>query len=534
MRKQLQELIDKGDFLGVDRCLLEAGADLPSWERLLIEAAVCFKQGRKREGESKLLLADSSPNRGFEVTQALARFYLAEDNQQRARIYAKRSYEEAPQSQRSLLAYMHTLLDVSDYKAVLELFEKHKASITFNRQFTLAAVSALRASGSRDRALSLVKKLLAKLPDDKVGLRLLADIYADADSRTGLAKYKESISKQIEKYGKPDVATCWNASLHFLRHREFEEGWSYWEMGFGREVGTMARKVPEQLNALKRLRQDDTLDPSRWVIVVPEQGIGDQILFLSGLLEIANHHPRLILIADQRIHALAKRSFPKLYVAYPGLADGIGQQLGLSIQGFLPYGSILPRVRRSLSDFPKKKTPFLIQDSSQVKKIRQQLIKKVADAKLIGISWKGGFWETQKKNKGIDFLAWVKALKMPGVHFVALQYGDIREERQLCQQHGIKCLFIGDTDFKKDIEKWTNIAAACDGIFSVSTALVHFTGALGIRTRIVLPNQYGPWVLGMDDEHHLVYPNTDIRRKAENVEADEFLSVEMKDFCATL
>ena len=57
------------------------------------------------------------------------------------------------------------------------------------------------------------------------------------------------------------------------------------------------------------------------------------------------------------------------------------------------------------------------------------------------------------------------------------------------------------------------IAAACDGIISVSTALVHFAGACGQKVGIVMPEPQGPWILGIDDEWSIAYPNVAIFRR---------------------
>ena len=41
-----------------------------------------------------------------------------------------------------------------------------------------------------------------------------------------------------------------------------------------------------------------------------------------------------------------------------------------------------------------------------------------------------------------------------------------------------------ELDFKVHIDDWVAIAGACDGIISVSTALVHFAGAIGQKVAV--------------------------------------------------
>ena len=44
------------------------------------------------------------------------------------------------------------------------------------------------------------------------------------------------------------------------------------------------------------------------------------------------------------------------------------------------------------------------------------------------------------------------------------------------------------------LDDWVAIAAACDGIISVSTALVHFAGAIGQKVAVVMPGNKGPGI----------------------------------------
>ncbi|MFL2656409.1 MAG: hypothetical protein ACJ0F0_02110 [Burkholderiaceae bacterium] len=64
-----------------------------------------------------------------------------------------------------------------------------------------------------------------------------------------------------------------------------------------------------------------------------------------------------------------------------------------------------------------------------------------------------------------------------------------------------------------------SIAAACDGIISISTALVHFAGAVGQKVALIMPEKQGPWILGLSDSQSIAYKNVRIyrREKGENM-----------------
>ena len=75
-----------------------------------------------------------------------------------------------------------------------------------------------------------------------------------------------------------------------------------------------------------------------------------------------------------------------------------------------------------------------------------------------------------------------------------------------------KVVTFDKLNFKEHIDEWVAIAAACDGIISVSTALVHFAGAIGQKVAVVMPGEQGPWHLGLKDTESMAYKNVRIYR----------------------
>ena len=47
---------------------------------------------------------------------------------------------------------------------------------------------------------------------------------------------------------------------------------------------------------------------------------------------------------------------------------------------------------------------------------------------------------------------------------------------------------------------------------SISTALVHFAGAVGQKVAVVMPAKQGPWHLGLEDKESMAYKNVRIFR----------------------
>ena len=88
-----------------------------------------------------------------------------------------------------------------------------------------------------------------------------------------------------------------------------------------------------------------------------------------------------------------------------------------------------------------------------------------------------------------------------------LQYGDISKEVSYLREKKHDLIVFPELDFKVHIDDWVAIAGACDGIISVSTALVHFAGAIGQKVAVVMPGEQGPWHLGLQDTESMAYKN---------------------------
>lgn len=403
---------------------------------------------------------------------------------------------------------LNALLDTAKFEEALSLSIECQEAIPEDRDFMLSEAAALKGLMRPIDSLKVIDKILKIHRGDRVAHRLQADIFADSDSRLGIKLYKEILSS--ERNDHPEVQLRWNSCIHFLRARDFDEGWKNWELGFHKDVGTMGRQIPAQLRESPRA-EDSPPKADHWALVCAEQGIGDQILFLSALKEFIEEYKNVIVAAEHRMVSILQRAFPNAYVTSPGIVEA-WRKLPLKKQGWTPMGSILPRYRKQASDFAANRAPFLSVDETKLLYYRDLLSKEANGRPVIGISWRGGYWELQQATKAMTLADWA-TITRGKVLCVNLQYGDVTSEIDEERKKGANILDFPKLDFKRDLEDWMAIAGACDGIISVSTALVHFAGAIGQKVGVVMPEPQGPWHLGVDDTWHLVYPNVFIFRR---------------------
>ena len=107
--------------------------------------------------------------------------------------------------------------------------------------------------------------------------------------------------------------------------------------------------------------------------------------------------------------------------------------------------------------------------------------------------------------------------------FVNLQYGDISKDVEYMKKNGMEVVDFNKVDYKEDLDDWVAIAAACDGIISISTALVHFAGAIGQKVALIMPSKQGPWILGLIDKRSIAYKNLRIYRKEMNEDMSDLI-----------
>ena len=88
-----------------------------------------------------------------------------------------------------------------------------------------------------------------------------------------------------------------------------------------KKLGQWGRNLIPQIKVMKRADKNKDFDPDNWTLVVVEQGIGDQILFLSVMEEAIAEFKNIFLIVELRMKSLIERSFPQLQVGLPGLLE---------------------------------------------------------------------------------------------------------------------------------------------------------------------------------------------------------------------
>jgi tetratricopeptide (TPR) repeat protein len=503
--------LQKGDTDNARRAFLRIKSELKPWQRCYIEGAFHQSSGNFAKAEQcyqQAIELSNEPHYDLLINQCSVL-------QLQGRHFESTKYAEAalrlrPADIKAVKSALAAYLDHGNSTKALSLIESLPEKLKKDKHIELGKVASLRQGGSRQHALQNLGSLLERYPEDPVVLRMYADTIGDEDSESALPFYERALDKS-EAQSPSSSAIKWNMSLHLLRLRHFKRGWEYYQEGLSASVGTLGRKLPDNLRGYRLLTLEDACSvKSQWVLIIVEQGIGDQIMFMSALREAIEIIDKPIFMCEPRMKQIIARSFPSLQLVDPGLLEYITHS-DLPIEGYLPLGSIMGRFRQTEADFVRNRKPYLVVDKSYYVDYRNELVREAAGRPIVGISWKGGFWENQQRNKTIGIEQW-EPLFQRDCLVVNLQYGDVSTDEAWLASRGHKMRMFEGVDFKKDLDRWLAITAACDGIVSVSTALVHFAGAINQKVALIMPEKQGPYIWGVDKSRSIVYPHVHIFR----------------------
>ncbi len=487
------------------------------WQKLNLLSSIAAHQKDLKLCEDYMRQSIRESDCGSGVKRNLAALLVSQGKMAEGLPFCQTAYKEDPNDLKALQLYLNCLLDLGQGEHVLKVCKEAIKKFPEDKSVLIANASALRSTSQVEAADKEIEILLEKFPDEPVVHRLKADLLGDTDSQTAIKYYDTALELSEKIHGIPDPAVQWNMSLHLLRTRDFERGWPAWEQGFHKVVGTMGRNLPPRVRNLPRVDGLKKINKEKWTLVVAEQGIGDQILFMSVMNDFIKDHGKVLYVCEPRLHPIIERSFKGIEIACPGITFD-WEASTVSKNGYLPLGSLPGMYIKNLEDFKKYRKPFLQANGQKYKKYREYLQKLAKGKPIIGFSWKGGYWAIQRKTKALLLENWKPIFEKDAL-FVNLQYGDVREDIEVLRKNGLKIVDFPKVDFRQDLDDWLSIAAACDGIISISTALVHFAGAVGQKVALIMPEKQGPWILGLSDSQSIAYKNVRIyrREKGENM-----------------
>jgi tetratricopeptide (TPR) repeat protein len=304
--------------------------------------------------------------------------------------------------------------------------------------------------------------------------------------------------------------------MMYLNLGRFAEGWPLYDYRRGAEAPDIHEQIGPPWNG-SALEEGSTL----WVW--SEQGLGDQILHAGMVDEVRTLSPWTVLEVEPRLVDLFARSFPGM-----GVVPLNAQSVPRGVEAQTAIGNLGRHLRPGWQSFPKRDRGYLAADPSRTEDLRSRL----ADGqhKVVGLSWRSVSpqFGPHKSANLIDFIG---ILRLPGVRFVDLQYGETAEERDAIKREtGIEIVRLKDIDNTNDIDGLAALVSACDVVVTVSNTTAHLAGALGVPTWVFVPYGFAHlWYWFAGKEQSPWYPRVTVKCQSERQSWEDLISASASD-----
>ncbi len=357
-----------------------------------------------------------------------------------------------------------------------------------------------REYGQLEQGNSVLKRALHLKPDYDDARSNLGMVYSDQGR---IAEALACFDAVLARNPGDQETRLMRSYLH-LRNGEFSLGWQdYW----ARHASPMA---DARIGSWEERCTVRDIYGKR-VLIIAEQGLGDQIMFASCMGDLLARVASCVLECDSRLVGLFQRSFPTATVI--GRApEGVKTSIGESDFDFkIAMGSLPKLFRNSWADFPDH-AGYLQADPARVKFWRDHLAS-LGPGTTIGISWRGGAVSTRQRLRSVPLRLWRDLLKADA-HIVSLQYGECDQEvREFEQDFGRSIIQWPEVIW--DYDETAALVSSLDMVISVCTAVVHLGGALG-RPVWVLTPKTPEWRYLASGTAMPWYPSVRLFRQAQN------------------
>ncbi len=300
-----------------------------------------------------------------------------------------------------------------------------------------------------------------------------------------------------------DHAARWYLCQLDLLQGRWREGWDNYASRF--RAGALPYRPMPYASWDGRDLPDDTL------LVLADQGLGDEIMFASCLPDLQQRVPHAVVECEPRLLRLFERSFPTLRFIATQRENSTDWLKDVPTPTWQVSAGELPGFfRQRDADFPEH-TGYLKADPTKVALWRERLRSRHGDRLLVGISWRGGLVGTRTRARSIRLEEWQPILTDKHVAFVNLQYGDYKADlSQLQELHGVS--IDDDPEAIADYDETAALVMALDLVVSVCTSIIHLAGALGRPVWILTPHSPG-WRYTADRQRMPWYPSSRIFRQ---------------------
>lgn len=464
----------------IDRYIEKYESDL-SYEQLCVIAnTLCLNERLKEAFEicMRAMRMDANASAAPEVL-----FWIYQNkNDKQALTVIDRLIESGPDERRSDYLYWKAIYANNHSLPELVLSCAKEAggppSISFEKyqEVTYSIIMALCMLGKVDEAEELARKVPQELIYET---RYLPMAFAQIhQARGNSAEVVNIYDNFLEKH--PGVVEArWNRALGNLSAGRLKQGWEDFECRWDWKGYPSAEK---KLSAPKWDGEDLK---GKHILLWAEQGLGDQIMFLSLALPlIRNTDARVSIEVDPKLVRLVSAWYPEASVSGLEKFDCVGLSDYANLDYHLPIGSLPKHYLPDIDHLRQRPVRFLRGDPALKASILQNANFEDPTLPLVGVCWRSSLLTTQRTGGYLSVEAVVKlATELKGMcNLMSLQYA--MKESELSTLARYPNVFVPEDDFFSDVTSHAKHIGICDFVITAGTLTSQLSGIFNRNTLI--------------------------------------------------
>lgn len=478
-KQQLESIIDvtlkRGDWSNACELAdqyLAAHRDELTYENLLVLGNVFF-QGKKFQRAHDVSVEAIKLDSGRHEAPELLFWTKFSAGDSQSDSVLQRLMEDGPDERKKDYLYWGAIRanNKSEYKRVLDLVEKAGGiPDPTNERYSEVMFAYIAALCDADRiqdAQSLLKDVPEKLfyasPNfPMIGAHILR---AQGDLKAVINHY----SAVLDKF--PDLVEAkWNRALARLETGDLERGWEDYECRYDWAGFPSPKKVLDCPSWEGQKLEGKT------ILLWAEQGIGDQIMFLTLALPwIKDPRINVEIEVHEKLVGLVRMWYPEARVRSFGAVDCRGMEEYAHLDFNLPFGSLPRHFLATHDNIENRPIRFLSPENG----LKESLLEKLSldsNTPIIGFCWRSSMLATSRNSQylNVDAVETIARNLDTKPLILSLQYGLNDDERKTLER--IENVYIPEEDFFEDIVAHGRYVGICDYVLAPRTSTVQLAG----------------------------------------------------------
>ncbi len=255
------------------------------------------------------------------------------------------------------------------------------------------------------------------------------------------------------------------------------------------------------------------------LIVMPEQGVGDEILYFHSLNLAVEHTKEVFAGCDPRLIPIFTSSFPSVTFIPMKRKKGetihIPEEIIEKLTAWIPSGDLAAQCYKYFGRHHYQQGYISVnsEQSNHWHEEIQKLKVKYKKHKAVGICWRSGLAHNTRNYQYLDAedVAYL-CKRCPDVLFINLQYKDFRKELKKVEKISrVKIHHMNDIDLMNDFENTAALIANLDEVVTAGTAIHRLTNAVGTQCHVFFATAakfpfYKKLKLRIDNEYVYLFP----------------------------